>query len=59
MKRIISGLLGGVAMLGMGSVAQAQFGFGLFDTNRDTFVNPVEFGTGFDRGGFFGSDGLF
>ncbi|MBJ6127073.1 hypothetical protein [Microvirga splendida] len=59
MKRIITGLLGGVAMLGMVSVAHAQFGFGLFDANRDTFVNPVEFGTGLDRGGLFGGDGLF
>src|SRR3712207_2511955 len=59
MRRIITGMLTGAAMLGMVSVSQAQFGFGLFDVNRDTFVNPVEFGTGLDRGGLFDSDGLF
>lgn len=56
MKRIITGLFGGAAMLGMVSTAQAQFAFGLFDTNRDMFVNPVEFGIGLGRSGFFGGN---
>ncbi len=53
MKRTLVALLGGIALSGMISTAEAEVNVGLFDANRNAYVEPTEFMTGLDTDGFF------